>query len=324
MCTSIAWRKQHTYFGRNLDIDASYGEQVIVTPRRYEFSLKNGETYQTKYAMMGMGLVQADYPLYYEAFNEAGLATAGLNFPKSAVYQEPREGRDNISPFELLPWILGQAESVAQARGLLERLNLTNIPFGAGMPLSPLHFMLSDGRETIVVEPRAEGLRIYGNPYDTMTNEPPFPFHLWNLQQYRHLSPQNPETRFSQTGEMASYAVGMGAVGLPGDASSVSRFVRTAFHLANADSTGDTVDEVTQFFHILDGSAMIRGTVLTEQAHRDLTVYSCCMDLTEGVYYYKTYENSCITALSLKGAALDGGALLRYDLRRAQTIHWEN
>ena len=320
MCTAMTFRRKDTFFGRNLDVERSFGEQVVVTPRGYRFALKNGAEYRTRYALMGMGVVVQETPLYYEAFNEAGLAMAGLNFPKSAVYQEPKEGMDNITPSELLPWILGQAATVAEARALLERLNLTGIPFAPGMPLSPLHYMLSDSRESIVAEPVGEGLKIYENPYEVMTNEPPFDFQLWNLQQYLHLSPRNQKNSFTALDSMESYAVGMGAVGLPGDASSISRFVRAAFNLANSacEDAGEAC--VSQFFHVLDSVAMVRGAVLTDRGTPDLTVYSCCVDLEQRTYYYKTYDNSRITVLRMDHADLDGDALTVYPLHTAQDM----
>ena len=204
MCTALTFRQRDTYFGRNLDVERSFGESVVVTPRNYSFSLKNGGVFRNRYALMGMAVVVQETPLYYEAMNEAGLAMAGLNFPKSAVYHEPKEGMDNITPSELLPWILGQASTVAEARALLERLNLTNLPFGPGLPLSPLHYLLSDGRESLVAEPMADGWHLYDNPYEVMTNEPPFDFQLWNLQQYLHLSPRNQENTFARREPMAS------------------------------------------------------------------------------------------------------------------------
>ncbi len=320
MCTALAWRRGHSYFGRNLDLEISYGEKVVVTPRNYRFALKNGTEYHNTYALMGMGMVMEEYPFYYEAFNEAGLAMAGLNFPKSAVYQEPKEGMDNISPFELMPWILGQAATVEQARTLLERLNLTNIPYGPQMPLAPLHFMISDRKESIVVEPMAEGLRICADPYDVMTNEPPFDFQLWNLQQYLHLSPKNQPNTFTPLNDMQTYAVGMGAVGLPGDTSSISRFVRATFNLANSTCDDTETSCVGQVFHVLDSVSMVRGATITDHGQLDITAYSCCMDLDGRMYYYKTYDNSQITALSMDRAELDGTHLTVYELIKEQQL----
>ena len=84
MCTSIAYTTKHFYFGRNLDLEYSFGEEVVITPRNYRFTYKKQEAAPAGYAMVGMANVVAEYPLYAEAVNEKGLGIAGLNFPGNA------------------------------------------------------------------------------------------------------------------------------------------------------------------------------------------------------------------------------------------------
>lgn len=324
MCTSISYRPGEHYFGRNLDAEFSFREQVVITPRNYRFARRSGGEFYTRYALIGMASVLEDYPLYYEAANEAGLAMAGLNFPKNAHYQEPVEGKENLALFEFIPWLLGQASTVREARTLLEKVNLVGWPFSAQIPCAPLHYMISDRTESLVVEPVADGLKLYDNPYDVMTNEPTFDFHCWNLQQYMHLSPKNQENHFTSRYPLESYAVGMGAVGLPGDVSSVSRFVRAAFNLANSESDNTEEGNVSQFFHVLDSVSMVRGATLTDKEERDITFYQSCINTDRGIYYYKTYDNNQITAIDLHRADLDGTALIVYPLRKAQSIFREN
>ncbi len=324
MCTSLSYRPNDHYFGRNLDIEYSYNEQVVITPRRHLFHLRSGVDFHTTYALIGIASVMEEVPLYYEAANEAGLAAAGLNFPGNAVYAAPKEGVDNITPFELIPWILGQAGTVAEVRGLLSRMNLSNIPFSSAVPLAPLHFMFSDGQESLVLEPTAEGLQIYDDPYDVMTNNPPFPFHLDNMHNYLNLSPSNGSNQFSRHYPLRNYGVGMGAIGLPGDASSASRFVRTAFHLTNSRSADSELDHVGQVFHILDSVAMLRGCTITDEGKDDLTLYSCCINVTKGIFYYKTYANSQINAVCLHNEPLDGDQLIVFPLQREPSVHYAN
>lgn len=326
MCTMIVYRKKDSYVGRNLDLDAPFGEKVVITPREYPFALRCGEDFKTRYAMIGMAATAGDYPLYAEAANEAGLAAAGLNFPGSAVYNPAREGMMNITPFELIPWLLGQASSVDEAEKLLRKVNLLNVAFAPQMPLAPLHFMLADGRRSIVAEPVETGLEIYEDPYDVMTNNPPFPFHDWNMRSYRGLRTANGEQGFAlpSGAELTPYAEGLGGIGLPGDLSSASRFVRAAFTLANATG-GDTGQEnVLQTFHVLDSVAMTRGTVVTAAGEPDITRYSCCIDLGTGAYYYKTYRNSRITKISLDERAKSSGSLTIFKLRSEPDFFLEN
>ena len=170
MCTSIAYRQKSLYFGRTLDVEFSFNEKVVVTPRNFLFSLRNGKEYRNRFALIGIAAVFNDYPLYYEAANEKGLAMAGLNFPGNAVYNEPQGNENDIAVFEFIPWILGQSESVEEVKALLKNLNLTNLPFAEGFPTSPLHFMISDKNKSIVVEPTENGLEVFDNPFDVMTN----------------------------------------------------------------------------------------------------------------------------------------------------------
>lgn len=324
MCTAISYRRNNTYFGRNLDLELSFNEKVVITPRNYLFNLKNGKAYRNKFAIIGMASVVNDYPLYYEASNEKGLSLAGLNFPGNAVYLPFKNDKENIAPFEFIPWILGQSESVSQAKTLLENLNLLNVCFAAEIPNSPLHFMLSDKSESIVIEPLEHGIKIYDNPYDVMTNNPPFDYHLWNMQGYLNLSPKNGKNEFSMQYDLQNYAVGMGAIGLPGDYSSLGRFVRAAFNLTNSQNNDTEEDNVTQVFHILDSVSMVKGAVKTDDDKDDVTLYSSCINTDKGIYYYKTYNNSQITAISLNNVDINSNSLFVYDLNKSQAIKFDN
>ena len=323
MCTSITYRKKDHYFGRTLDVDFSFNETVVITPRNFSFTLHSGNEFQNKYALIGMGIVQSDTPMYYEASNEKGLAMAGLNFPKVSPYPSENPNKVNLTPGELIPWILGQAENLNEARDLLEKANPVSVTFN-GMAIAPLHFMLSDASGCIVAEPSPEGLVIFDNPYDVMTNSPSFDHHLWNMQNYLNLSPKNRENTFSPSYKMGNYAVGMGALGLPGDVSSTSRFVRAAFNLTNSYSEDEEMANVTQFFHVLDSVSMVKGAAITDQGRYDITLYTCCINTTKGIYYYKTYDNNQITAIRLDHADLDADHLYVYPLRNTQQIFCEN
>ena len=198
MCTAMAYQTKDHYFGRNLDLDCSYGETVTVTPRHYLFAFRQAPAMPRHYAIIGMAHLAGGYPLYYDATNEAGLSMAGLNFPGNAVYRPAARGKDNVTPFELIPWILGQCASLGEARRLLDRLNLLDLAFRPDMPLAPLHWMLSDKTGCLVVEPLAGGLAVADNPAQVLTNNPPFAYQRTNLSNYLNLTPREPENRFAQ------------------------------------------------------------------------------------------------------------------------------
>ena len=163
-----------------------------------------------------------------------------------------------------------------------------------------------------------EGLKIYENPYGVLTNNPPFPFHQMNLHNYLNLTADAPKNRFAKGVELETYGQGMGALGLPGDASPASRFVRAAFLKWNAKSEKEESANVSQFFHILDGVAMVRGTVITEEGKYDYTTYSCCVNAQTGVYYYKTYDDSRIRAAKLRETDPEAKRLIKWNRTKGQ------
>ena len=324
MCTAATYRTRDTYFGRNLDYEFSYGDEVVVTPRGYVFSFREMGEMPAHYAMIGMAYVAGDCPLYYDAINEKGLGIAGLNFVGNAVYREPEAGRDNVAQFELIPWILGQCATVKEARTLLERINLTNTPFNDQLPLAQLHWLIADPEEAITLESVKDGIHIYENPVGILTNNPPFPEQMSQLSHYMGLSPKNPANCFSEKLPMQAYSRGMGALGLPGDLSSQSRFAKAAFTRMNARSGASEKESVSQFFHILSSVEQQRGCCEVAEGEYEITLYTSCCNLNQGIYYYNTYENHQITAVYLNREDPDGKELVRYPLVTGEQIREEN
>ena len=324
MCTAATYLTKDFYFGRNLDYEFPYGESVTITPRGYSFDLRRGEKFKNRYAIIGMAHVQDGYPLYYDAVNEKGLCIAGLNFVGNAKYHTPVNGKDNITQFELIPWLLGSCAGIAEARTMLERLNVTDIPFSAGMPLAQLHWLIADRNGCITLESTQDGLHIYDNPVGVLTNNPPFPQQLFNLNNYMALSPRQPENRFSGALGLHCYSRGMGALGLPGDLSSMSRFVRVAYTKLNAVCRDTEAENVSQFFHILGAVEQQRGCCEVEPGAYEYTIYTSCCNATRGIYYYTTYDNHQITAVDLHRTELDGEALSTWPLVTGEQIFRQN
>ena len=321
MCTAATYATKDFYFGRNLDLEYSYRESVTITPRDYPLRFRNGQTLERHYALIGMATVAENYPLYYEATNEKGLSMAGLNFPKNAVYYPFEAKKENITPFELIPWLLGQCATVAEAEILLHNLNIWKEPFSSAFPLSPLHWMLADRDSCLVLEPMADGLKIHKNPVGILTNNPPFDFHMYNLANHMNVSPLPPENRFSKSIELIPFSLGMGSIGLPGDMSSPSRFVKAAFTKLNSRSGDSESESISQFFHILGSVSQPRGLTNVRGEEYEFTLYSSCCNTDKGIYYYTTYENSQITAIDMHKEDLDGDTLcIRQQIRRQQIL----
>ncbi len=323
MCTALQFTAGDNYFGRTLDLDRSYGESVCITPRRYPMTFRCMGQLREHYAVIGMATLADGFPLYYEAANEHGLAMAGLNFPDNAYYPAPDQDHDNIAPFELIPWILFQCKTVEEAEVLLGRIQIADIPFSKQLPLSTLHWMIADSVRTIVVESMRDGLHVNENPTGVMTNNPPFSMQLENWKRYRHLRNDNALVE-KQDGPYTSYSQGMGAVGLPGDVSSMSRFVRAAFGRQYAVRPTEEADAVGQFFHLLSSVEMVEGLCRTDAGSWDVTGYSCCINATKGRYYYTTYHNRRISCVDLYRTAPEGDEIISYPLEEQESILYQN
>lgn len=324
MCTAISYKTKDHYFGRNLDYEFSYEETVTITPRNYPFLFRKVKALPEHYAMIGMAYVVDDYPLYYDATNEKGLSMAGLNFPENAVYQSEIEEKDNVAPFEFIPWVLGQCATIAECKELLERMNLVRINFSDKLPLSPLHWLISDRDSSITVETMQDGLRVHDNPVGVLTNNPPFETQMFMLNNYMGLSREQIENRFSSELNLQTYSRGMGAMGLPGDLSSASRFVKAAFTKLNSVSGETETESISQFFHILTSVEQQRGCVHMGNDQYEITIYSSCCNTDKGIYYYTTYENSQITAVDMYREDLESDEIVSYPLVTRQQISWQN
>lgn len=305
MCTAL-YLKDSRCFGRTLDLERTYGEQVTITPRRL---LGN------RYAIVGTATIADGYPLYYDGMNEMGLAIAGLNFPHSAHYPPPREGAENIAIHQLIPTLLGDCDSVNAARKRLTNLHLCNRPFSAQYPVATLHWMLADRERAMVIEATTAGVQVYENSVGAITNEPPFPQQLEHWRRFAALTNREPVATPPHLGR------GSESLGLPGDFTSPSRFVRAAFAAAHATETDNPVGE---FFHKMATVEVPRGAITLTDGQQAISHYTCCMDLEKGVYYCRTYGAQRIDAVALREPEMNRDELIGYPHRKHFDVTWEN
>lgn len=324
MCTAVTYKTKDFYFGRTLDYEFSYGDEVTITPRNFQFNFRKEKSISSHYAMIGMAHIAEDYPLYHDAVNEKGLGMAGLNFVGNADYKEYVEGKDNIAQFEFIPWILSQCANVKEARALVEKINLLNISFNDKLLVAQLHWIISDSEESITVESVKEGIKIHENPVGVLTNNPTFDMQMFALNNYMNLSTKSPENNFSKKLNLKQYSRGMGALGLPGDLSSQSRFVRVAFTKMNSISGEGEKESVSQFFHILNSVDQQRGCCNLGDGKYEITIYTSCCNTNKGIYYYTSYDNHQITAVNMNKENLDGDKLIRYSLIKEEQIRMQN
>ncbi|MBE6536308.1 MAG: choloylglycine hydrolase family protein [Ruminococcaceae bacterium] len=301
MCTAIAMNFDGLYFGRTMDIEFEFDGRIVTAPRRFLFSEKNAEGLSIHYAVTGMARVVDGYPLFADAFNEAGLCMAALSFPQTAKYFDTTSAFSiNLSPFELIPHVLGKCASVKEAREELARVRIVDVPFSKDVPNTPLHWIVSDKSGSIAVEPTDKGLIIYDNKTGVLTNDPPFPFHEKNARFYSHLTSES----FMENG----IGYGTGAVGLPGDWSSPSRFVKADFLRRTAEvHRGATQSEcIDCFFSLLESISVPRGAVRSEVGKPHFTRYSCCIDAQNSIYYCKTYGKMSVSVYPVSKRLMEG------------------
>lgn len=324
MCTAATYRTKDFYFGRTLDYEFSYGEEIVITPRNYEFNFRHMGQAKEHYAIIGMAHVAGDYPLYYDAINEKGIGMAGLNFVGNAVYAEVTEGKENVASFEFIPWMLRQCATMDEVRALLAKINLV----GTRSPSSSRRHSCTGSSRAKMRQSRWSRWRMVctstENPVGVLTNNPPFAQQMFMLNNYIGLSPKQPENSFAKDVPLSTYSRGMGALGLPGDLSSASRFARVAFTRMNAVSGDSETESVSQFFHILGSVDQQRGCCEVAEGKYEITIYTSCCNATRGIYYYTTYDNHRIMGVDMHAEDLDGTTLTCYPMIEEGQVSWQN
>lgn len=322
MCTAISYRTNHFYFGRTLDHDESYQEEVAVIPRH--FPLPYLDTPDDHYGIAAMAHIASSYPLLYDGINEKGLAMAGLNFVGFAHYTSPVKGEKSIPAYALISSILAMCSSVTEAKKVLECIRITNEDYSKELTSPHLHWIIADKKESITVESCVDGIHILDNPLGILTNNPPFEQQLMHLSNFMMLTEKTPVNNFPGSPDLSVYSNGMGAIGLPGDFSSQSRFVRAAFFCGSSAKETTESRCVTQFFHLLDGVSQINGCCQLPNGNYEKTVYSSCCNCDEGIYYYTSYDNRQIHAIHMHRCNLESSTLFRYPLNLMQEIQSQN
>lgn len=325
MCTSIVYSAGDGYFGRNLDLEVSFGQEVVITPRDYAFNFHKLPTMEHHYAIIGVALVKDNYPLYFDGVNEEGVGMAGLNFDGPAHFFSVKDGKDNVSPFEFIPYVLGQCKSVEEAKQLMTNLNLVNINFSDQLKLSPLHWLIADrSGKSIVVESTVTGLHVYDNPVGVLTNNPEFPQQLTNLANYQSVSPAEPANTLTPGIALNNYSRGIGSHLLPGGMDSESRFVKETFTKMHAPAGKSERENVTNYFHTLNAVDQQKGLDEVAPNTFEYTIYSDGVNLATGTLYYTTYENNQINAVAMRNANLNSSDLVSYPMLNNQAINYQN
>lgn len=328
MCTGLCFKAadNNVLFGRNMDLAYEFNQQVIIMPEGYQYEDKvSGNMVTNKVPIIGMGTCIDNHVVYAEAMSIKGLACAGLNFARYA-YFEPKsvEGKINLAPYDFIQWVLSNFSTVEEAKEAIKGIELIDAPLNKDTPVALLHWMISDkSGASIVVEKTKAGLKVYDNPVGVMTNDPTFDWHLTNLNEYLYLTPEHHPNVVWREKELKALGIGSGTLGIPGDFASVSRFVRIAYICTHTPKV-EGANAISHVFNMLEYVKMVRGGVRTEDGREDNTLYSACMDLENGIYYYRTRENSRVNAVSLKNADCTNGEPILFPYKNEQDFNYQN
>lgn len=328
MCTALSFAVENGhYFGRNLDLEQSVGQQIVVMPENFPLNFRHVDDLDHHYAMLGIAPVIDHVPLFCDAMNDHGLAMAGLNYPGNGYYRKAEDGKTNVASFELIPWVLGQCQDVDEAKKLLQNVIVSDDAFKPGLQPTPLHWLIADGQNSIVLESDRLGVHVYDNPVGVLTNNPRFPLQLFNLNNYRAVSPASQPNYFASQVDMDDYSRGLGTISLPGGIDSEGRFVRAVFNKYNATwPKHDEESNVTELFHIMASVGQNSGLdqVGTDPAQYEYTIYTAGYNLDQGYLYYTTYTNNQINMIDMRQTDLKSDKITVYPFNDQRAINHQN
>lgn len=278
MCTAVL---VNNYFGRTLDLEYSYNEKIIFTPLNFNFTFKNVPEINIHPSIIGIGIIENNYPLYYDAMNEFGLCIAGLNFPISCKYNDVIDDNNtvNLAEFELIPYILSNAKNIKDAKNLIKNINITNQSFNDKFKSTHLHFIIADKASSIVLESTNKGIKLYDNPYNVLTNEPPFNKQIINITN-NYFEDYSSQYRFNKIFKQKNLLKG---------------------------------NQYFDIFNLLECVNVSNGFVETKKGFQK-TIYKACYDINNKMLYYNKYDNKDIKNIKLENFNTSNNNLVYIDI----------
>lgn len=313
MCTAITVQtpQREVYFGRTMDFSYQLEPELYFIPKGYEWkNLLNTHKIRNQYSFMGIGQ-DISRIIFADGVNEMGFAAAMLYFPGYAVYDpiaSPDSRGLSITALEVVSFLLGMCHSADHAASLLRSVRIVGAEDSVTHSIAPLHWIMADqSGKCLVAEKTADGLHIMENLIGVLANSPDLPWHLTNLRNYMNVTPDQPPEREWDSVKLTPFGQGGGTFGLPGDYTSPSRFVRTAWLKSHTPIPADRQAAVNTCFHIMNSVTIPKGAVMTSRGTPSYTQYTAFIDLSAKEYFFKTYDNSRITSAKLPSAS--GGDL---------------
>ena len=317
---------------RTMEFAIDIHSDVIMVPRGYARTGttpdgKEGLKWKAKYASVGANGV--GLPVLFDGLNEKGLAAGTFYFPTSARYM-PYSAADagkTIAQWEVGSWILENFASVEEVKANIGNIVVPAVVFGGWGFAPEAHYIVHDASgKSIVIEYVGGKLNVYDNPLGVITNSPTFDWHMTNLRNYLNFSMTS--TPPVQLGSIKLLPTGQGSgmLGLPGDFTPPSRFVRAVAFSQSVfkPKTGD--DAVLEAFHVLNQFDIPKGAAREHEKDEhgnilaDYTIWTSANDLKGKRFYFRTYENSQIRMVDLTKMNLDAKEITKISMKGAESI----
>jgi choloylglycine hydrolase len=316
-CTSIALKAEDgaIVYGRTMEWGTfDLNSRLVIVPRGYGFQGhtpdgKPGYRWTTRHGVVALDMVEKDY--FSDGMNEKGLVVGVLYHPGFAEYQSYDPAKANISmgPTDFANFVLTQFATVDEVREGLNKIRVVPVPEPVlgGVP-APLHLTVIDkSGKAIVVEYLSGELKIFDNPLRVLTNAPSFDWHMTNLRNYINLSAVSLPTKKIEDLDFAPIGAGTGFLGIPGDYTPPSRFVRAVAYTQTARKTPDGDETVYEVFRIMDNFNLPLGSAEGPDARTELlkgmrssTIWTSAADTKNLKYYYHTQHNRRLRMVDLK------------------------
>jgi len=300
---SIVSKNRNIFFGRTMDFSYKLDPEIYISPRDYKWNTGlDNNVINNKYKFIGIGQ-NIGKITFADGTNELGLAGAVLFFPGYADYnnyENSTANRISIASIDIINFVLGNCSDVQDAIKTLNNINIIGVEDSVTNSVAPLHWIFVDNKgKCITVEKTSNGLQIFDNQLKVLANSPDFNWHMTNLKNYINISPVQQESVLWGDITVTPFGQGTGTFGLPGDYTSPSRFVRTAY--LKSFTTVPTNDEeaINTCFNIMKAVTIPKGTVITKRGTDDYTQYTAFMSINSGDYYFNTYSNNQITKVSI-------------------------
>lgn len=307
-CLRVKARDKSIVIGRTMEFGIDPSSRITVFPRNFKYETqgannKPGFSWSGKYGFVGMDMF--GLPMVSDGINEKGLYVGDLYLPGFAEYQLVPAGEEDksITPVDVAGYILSQCENVDEVVKLIKGVYVWPWYADQLKSIPPLHYAVHDASgKSVVIEYIKGELKIHENPIGVLTNSPDFDWHMINLRNFVNLSATNVPLLKLEGDTLIQIGQGSGMLGLPGDSTPPSRFVRATAFTQSLVQPEDSKGAVNAVYHIMNNFDIPIGfakSMETGKPTYDFTFWTTFSDLTNREYYYRGYDNVQVYKISL-------------------------